>query len=140
MPTARPRGSVPPRKYQMAVTGRPKDDVDEGEELIASEADELTHAELLCLYRDLEKNIRFSKLLQWRVTAGTLVVLVFFMLFAQQYGKTSDRIKILTVLTCMVGSASISMLAILQSWQGTERQKLKRILGNLSSLTGSNRA
>jgi hypothetical protein len=124
----------------MAVTGRPKDDVDEGEELIASEADELTHAELLCLYRDLEKNIRFSKLLQWRVTAGTLVVLVFFMLFAQQYGKTSDRIKILTVLTCMVGSASISMLAILQSWQGTERQKLKRILGNLSSLTGSNRA
>jgi hypothetical protein len=118
----------------MAVTNPPQDDVDEGEELIASEVDELTHAELLCLYRDLEENIRFSKLLQWRGTAGTLVVLVLFMLFAEQYGKKSDMIKILTILTFMVGSVSISMLVIFQSWQGTEREKLKLILGNLSSL------
>ncbi len=117
----------------MAVAQRPKDDV-EDEGLIASEADELTHAELLFLYRDLEENIRFSKLLQWRMTGGALIVLTVIAILAQQYGRHGDMNRILTVLTCMVGAISISVLAIFQSWQGTEREKLVLILGNLSSL------
>jgi len=101
---------------------------------IASEADELTHAELLCLYQDAEQNIRFAKLLQWRATGGTLAVLVILALLAPLYGRTADMTRILTILTYAVGAASLYALAILQSWQGTEREKIELIAGRLSSL------
>ena len=43
--------------------------------------------------------------------------------------------KPLTILTFVVGAAALSMLAILQIWQGKEREKIDIIIGNLSSLT-----
>jgi uncharacterized membrane protein YoaK (UPF0700 family) len=43
-------------------------------------------------------------------------------------------IKILTVLTYVVGAISVYMLVIFQSWQGTEREKIQLIINNLSSL------
>ena len=53
------------------------DSGDSGPELIASEVDELTHAELLCLYRDAEENIRFSKqLLQNKTLPHSKLILV----------------------------------------------------------------
>ncbi len=103
-------------------------------ELTASEVDELTHAELLCMYKDSEENIRFSKLIQWRTTGGTLAIFVLLMLLAFQYRKGGDMAIILFILTCLIGSASVSMLVIFQSWQGTERRKIQLILGRLSSL------
>ena len=63
----------------------------EGPELIASAVDELTHAELLCLYQDSEENIRFSKLLQWRTTGGTLAIYVLFVLMASTYPEANLR-------------------------------------------------
>ena len=103
-------------------------------ELVASEADELTHAELLCLYQDAEENIRFSKLIQWRTTSGSLAILILFAFMAQFYTKSGDMTVILTILTYVVGATSIYMLVIFQSWQGTERDKIQLIIGNLSSL------
>ncbi|MHA1108826.1 MAG: hypothetical protein ACTSQV_06890, partial [Alphaproteobacteria bacterium] len=103
-------------------------------ELIASEVDELTHAELLCMYQDSEENIRFSKLIQWRTTGGTLTVFILFALLAQSYGKGGDMTKILTLMTYVVGGTSIYMLVIFQSWQGTERDKIHLIIGSLSNL------
>lgn len=102
--------------------------------LIASEVDELTHAELLCMYQDSEENIRFSKLLQWRMTGGTLVIFVCFALLALHYGKSGDMTKILTILTYVVGAMSIYALVLFQSWQGTEREKIQLITAKLSSL------
>ncbi|MDA1327090.1 MAG: hypothetical protein O3C34_20415 [Proteobacteria bacterium] len=103
-------------------------------ELIASEVDELTHAELLCLYRDAEENIRFSKLLQWRITGGTLAIYLLFTLMASSYAAAGGMTKILIILSFLVGSISMSILAIFQSWQGTEREKVRLIIGKLSSL------
>jgi hypothetical protein len=69
---------------------------DDAPKLIASEVDELTHAELLCLYQVSEENIRFSKLLQWRTTGGTLAIYVLFLLMASTYAEASMMTKILT--------------------------------------------
>jgi len=106
----------------------------DGVELIATEVDELTHAELLCLYRDAEENIRFSKLLQWRTTAGTLVIYLIFAVMASDYTEANIMTKILIILTFLVGSIAISILAIFQSWQGTEREKIRLVIGRLSNL------
>ena len=43
-------------------------------------------------------------------------------------------IKILIILTYVVGAISVYMLVIFQSWQGTERKKIKLIISNLSNL------
>ena len=105
-----------------------------GRELIVSEVDELTHAELLCMYKDSEENVRFSKLLQWRTTSGTLAIYLLFALMAFYYAEAGYMTKILIILTFVVGSVSMSMLAIFQSWQGTEREKIRLIISKLSSL------
>ncbi len=101
-------------------------------ELIASEADELTHAELLCLYQDSEENIRFSKLVQWRTTGGTFAIFVIFGLLSNN--KSEDFTKILAFLTYVVGVISIYMLVLFQLWQGTEREKVRIIISRLSNL------
>ena len=104
-------------------------------ELVASEVDELTHAELLCLYKDSEENIRFSKLLQWRTTGGTLAIFLLFAFMAFYYEEASYMTKILIILSFLIGSISMSMLAIFQSWQGIERRKIRLVIRKLSSLT-----
>ena len=106
----------------------------DGPELIASEVDELTHAELLCLYKDAEENIRFSKRLQWRTTGATLAIYLIFALMASYYPEANFMTKILILLSFMVASISMSMLGIFQSWQGTEREKIHLVIGKLSNL------
>ena len=125
--------SMRQRVFQVATRAIEESEFEEPE-LIASEVDELTHAELLCLYRDTQENIRFSKRIQWRTTGGTLAAFVIFVLLARFYSKTGDMTKVLTMMTFAVGATSIYMLVIFQSWQGTERDKIQLIIGNLSSL------
>ena len=50
------------------------------------------------------------------------------------YPEASVMTKILIILSFLVGSISMSILAIFQSWQGTEREKIHLIIGKLSSL------
>jgi hypothetical protein len=107
------------------------------QELVATEVDELTHAELLCLYRDAEENIRFSKSIQWRILGGTLVMFVIFGLLGPNFSKFGSFVKILTLLTTLVGAASICILVIMQTWQGTEREKVDFILSKLSNFARS---
>jgi len=118
----------------VATKPTPEPDDDDGPELVAAEVDELTHAELLCMYRDSEENIRFSKLLQWRMTGATLVIFLLFALLAPYYGRTGAMTRVLTILTYVVGAVSIYMLVIFQQWQGTEREKIQLIIKNLSSI------
>jgi hypothetical protein len=124
---------LPQWNFQMVDRETPESET-EGPELVASEVDELTHAELLCMYQDSEQNIRFSKLIQWRTTGGTLFIFIIFAVLALYHTKSGDMIKILTVLTYVVGAISVYMLVIFQSWQGTEREKIQLIINNLSSL------
>jgi len=104
-------------------------------EQIASDVDELTHAELLCMYQDAEENIRFSKLIQWRTTGATFAIFLIFALFNLHYVKSEELTKVLAFLTYMVGGISIYMLVIFQLWQGTEREKIQIILSRLSNIT-----
>ncbi|NQU71873.1 MAG: hypothetical protein HQ514_15070 [Rhodospirillales bacterium] len=117
----------------MPDNDEPKSESD-GLELIASGADELTHAELLCLYQDSEQNIRFSKLIQWRTTIVTLAIFICFAWLAHYSSRNGDMIKILIILTYVVGPIALYMLVIFQSWQGTERKKIQLIISNLSNL------
>ena len=121
------------RIFKVVDRETPESDI-EGPELIASEVDEQTHAELLCMYQDSEENIRFSKLIQWRTTGSALFIFITFALLSHYHGKSGDMTKILTILTYVVGGFSIYMLAIFQSWQGTERAKIQLVIHNLSSL------
>lgn len=123
-----------PQKVFQVATREIEEDGAEEPELIPSELDELTHAELLCLYRDTQENIRFSKLIQWRTMGGTLAAFVIVVLLARFYSKTGEMTRILTMLTFVVGATSIYMLIIFQSWQGIEREKIQLILSNLSSI------
>jgi hypothetical protein len=102
--------------------------------LAASDVDELTHAELLCLYRDAEENIRFSKLLQWRTIGGTLAIYLAFAVAASYYAAAGMMTKIMIILTFVIASVSMSMLAVFQAWQGTERRKIRLVIGHLSSI------
>jgi len=103
-------------------------------ELVPSDADELTHHELLWLYRDSEENIRFAKLMQWRMTGGAIAIFVVLALLAPAQ-RSGALTGVLTILVCVIAAASLCMLVIMQSWQGTERAKIRLILGKLSSLS-----
>lgn len=126
---------VLPQRELQVVDSETREPESDGPELVASDVDDLTHAELLCLYQDAEENIRFSKLIQWRTAGGTLAMFVIFVLLAHDYTKTGDMTAILTISTYVVGAVSIYMLVIFQSWQATERGKIQLIIGNLSSLS-----
>lgn len=104
-------------------------------ELEPTDLDELTHAEALALYRDAEANIRFSKGLQWRMVGGT--VALFVLLVGSVYVVRADAAyaRMITFLTIVISCAAIYSLSIHQSWQKTERLKVRRIVGSLSNLS-----
>lgn len=105
-----------------------------GFEIEPSELDEATHAETLTLYRDSQDNIRFAKGLQWKTLGGTLAI--FFVLGFAGFNseQTEGYLKTLIVLSWAISAGAIYAVCILQSWQNTEREKLRKVVAELSNL------
>jgi len=103
-------------------------------EVEPSELDEATHAETLTLYRDSQDNIRFAKGLQWKTLGGTLAIFTL-LGFAGFNGEHREGyLKTLIVISWAISGGAIYAICILQSWQNTEREKLRKIVVELSNL------
>jgi hypothetical protein len=114
---------------------RPRETEDDEPALEPSEVDELTHAELLCLYQDAEMNIRFAKLMQWCLTGSVILIFVMLVFLGANQERGGVKLNLtLAVITQIATPLAIYVLAILQSWQKTERQKIRTVLEHLSSL------
>lgn len=103
-------------------------------EVEPSELDEATHAESLTLYRDSQENIRFAKGLQWKTLGGTLAIFALLGFAGFNSDHREGYLKILIVLSWAISAGAIYVVCILQSWQNTEREKLRRIVAELSNL------
>tara|TARA_R110000868_G_scaffold46376_5_gene153221 strand:+ start:421 stop:927 length:507 start_codon:yes stop_codon:yes gene_type:complete len=123
----------------MATQSRDIDDDTEDDapapfEVEASDLDETTHAECLVLYRDSEDNIRFSKGLQWKTLGGTLAIFAILGVAGINSDHRESYLKTLIVISWAISAGAIYAISILQSWQNTEREKLRRIVGEFSNL------
>ena len=104
-------------------------------ELVASELDELTHAELLMMYQEAADSIRFSKKMQWTTLGLGSLVLAGLLVFAE-YSYLRMRLMIpATIIACaMVTAGAVYILIVHQMLQNMERQKLRAIAQHLSNL------
>lgn len=103
-------------------------------EVEPSELDEATHAEALVLYRDSQNNIRFSKGLQWKTLGGALAIIALLGLAGWNGERTETYLKTLIVISWAISAGAIYAICILQSWQNTEREKLRKIIAEFSNL------
>lgn len=94
-------------------------------EVEPSELDETTHAEALVIYSEAQNNIRFSKNLQWRVLGGALALFTLFVIAADIGHRNPPFVKTVIGLSLFVSAGAIATLIILQSWQNTERSKIR---------------
>lgn len=103
-------------------------------ELEPSELDETTHAESLTLYRDSQDNIRFAKGLQWKTLGGTLGIFALLGFAGFNSDQREGYLKTLIVISWAISAGGIYAICILQSWQNTEREKLRTIVAEFSNL------
>ena len=103
-------------------------------ETIPSELDDLTHAELQVMYQVCQDNIRFAKSIQWRTVGSTLIVFVLMVVACYFLNKAPVFVKTITGLSFAFSAGAIYALSIYQSWQGTERDKVRHILEKFSNV------
>ncbi|MFT5485534.1 MAG: hypothetical protein ACI9JL_000343 [Paracoccaceae bacterium] len=103
-------------------------------EIEPSELDETTHAESLILYRDSQDNIRFAKSLQWKTLGGSLAIFALLGFAALNGNRQEGHLKTLIVISWAISAGAIYAICILQSWQNTEREKLRKIVGEFSNM------
>jgi hypothetical protein len=107
------------------------------ETLVASELDELTHAEMLMLYHEAAKSSRLGKEQQWRSLAIGIIAIFGLGAFGAHVEKDGFLFRLAQFLGVMIGLAAVYLIVFYQFWQNTERDKLLRITAKLSSLTQS---
>ncbi len=115
-------------------------DQDDHKELEPSDADELTHAELVLLYRESADSIRFAKSQQWKTLGTSLVAFAALIVLQEFYGANHWFMKALFTVSILLACASIYALVIYQVWQNTEREKIVMIASRFSSLAKEIRA
>ena len=103
-------------------------------ELIESDLDDLTHAEMLMLYTESANSVRFAKAQQWKSVGATLLVFVGLMTVAHLAKDNVVLVKTAAFVSFLFSVAAIYTLILYQAWQNTEREKLREIAKNLSNL------
>ena len=101
----------------------------------SSNLDDSTHAEVITLYPDAQDNIRFSKNLQWRAMSGAIILFVLLVLSCRLTDSGTNFVNSVICVSFLVSAGSIYSLAIFQSWQGTEREKIRELVSKLSNLS-----
>ena len=109
-------------------------DAEEKFEVTPSELDELTHAELQVLYGSTQENIRFAKGIQWCTVVWTFAVFVLLVLSCYFLNRDEFFVKTAIAVSFAFSAGAIYALCIFQSWQGTEREKVRVIIGHFSNL------
>ena len=99
-----------------------------------SNLDESTHAEVIALCADAQDNIRFAKNLQWRTMSGAITLFVLLVLSCRLTNSGASYVNSAICASFLISAGTIYSLAIFQSWQGTEREKITELVGRLSNL------
>jgi len=107
----------------------------EEEDIEPSSLDDLTHAEYLVLYQGCQDNIRFAKAIQWKTVAWTVLLFALLMLACHFLNRDEVFVKTVIVLSIVFAMAAIYTVSIYQSWQGTEREKVRMMISRFSSVT-----
>jgi CDP-diglyceride synthetase len=109
----------------------------EREPVTPSELDELTHAEMLELYRASSEATRFAKHQQWGTLLGTLILFVLLGVIGDNAYKGTFLFKLVIIISLVLSAGAIYSLIIYQFWQNAEREKLAVVTSYLSNLTRS---
>ncbi len=115
-------------------------DEEDHDELVASELDDLTHAEMCLLYRESTETVRFAKAQQWKTLGSSLILFAALVALNYLYPRAELFGNVLLIMSLAVSAGVIYVLAIYQVWQNTERGKLNAITARFSSLTHQVRA
>ena len=117
-------------------------DEDEGEgeqrELVPSDLDELTHAEMRLLFEEAAHSVHFAKAMQWKMLAGVLLLFGGLIVVAEYTAIHQTFVKNIVVVSLLVGASSIYCEVIFQLWQNTEREKLRFIMSHFSNVAQEN--
>jgi hypothetical protein len=101
--------------------------------LVASELDDLTHAEMLMLYGEVSRAILFAKSIQWKTVASTLLVYLALICLARIFQLHLGLIRAMILGVCLIGPVALMMLIVYQMWQYNEIRRRRRIEALLSS-------
>src|SRR5262245_37664142 len=107
------------------------------EALVASELDELTHAEMLMLYHEAVKSSRLGKVQQWRSMAIGVAAIFGLGVLGAHVPEDEFLFWLVQFLAVIIGLAAVYLIVFYQFWQNTERDKLIRIMSRFSNLSQS---
>jgi len=99
-----------------------------------SSLDELTHAEMLALYRESTDTLRFVKHLQWWTIGSTLLTFGALIGIARMVDGNREFVDTLMWIVILLSMTVIFTLAIYQFWQHTESVKIEEISRHMSTL------
>jgi hypothetical protein len=103
-------------------------------EVVESELDEKTHAELKLLYRNSSETVLFAKEMQWKTVGSTLVVYVILIAIGKFISRDPTLITLLKGTMILSAIGAIYSLFIYQFWQHDELKKLKAAGDHFSNL------
>ena len=103
-------------------------------EVVESDLDEKTHAEMRMLYEDSSKAVFFAKNMQWRTVGSTLVLYVILLGMAKFISKDPIFLTYIKGVLILSGIAAIYILFIYQFWQHDELLKLRSAGDRFSNL------
>ncbi|MGH6947548.1 MAG: hypothetical protein ACREDZ_09490 [Kiloniellales bacterium] len=109
-------------------------------EVAPSPLDEPTHREMLSLYEESAHTIRFAKSQQWKTLGSTLLTFLALIAICYLFSREVVLAQGVAFSTFLVSACAIYALAIYQTWQNVEREKLRRIAAQLSNLARDIRA
>lgn len=103
-------------------------------EVVPSELDELTHAEMLALYSASSEATRFAKHQQWGTLIGCLGLFVLLGIIGNYAYAGTLLFKFVIAISIILSVGAIYSLIIYQFWQNAEREKLNFVADYLSNL------
>jgi len=111
-----------------------KSDISEDEalNLDPSDLDDLTHAEMLALYRESTRTILFAKTRQWSTLGAACIGQLALILIGAYISREVSHFQALIILSFLISSFAIASLIIYQLWQHTEKLKIRTINGFMS--------
>ncbi|MEH6474290.1 MAG: hypothetical protein V7727_01320 [Sneathiella sp.] len=100
---------------------------DEMKDLDPSELDDLTHAEMLSLYKESTRTMLFAKTRQWSTLGATCLAQLSLVLIGSYVSQEISHFRALIILSFLISSFAIAILLIYQLWQHTETLKIRKI-------------
>ena len=110
------------------------DEVAGGANIVPSELDENTHAELRMLYQDSSNSLRFARERQWKLVGGVLLLFAIIIALPEIFSLTSFAGRGLVLASILVSAAAIYILIIYQVSQNADLARQRTISEQFSNI------